>query len=182
MAMLRVLAAAVLFALAPARAAQDDPRLNELFDALAKTPTAEMAAPIEAAIWSIWVESKSATTELLFTRGAASLEAGDADLALKLFQTLTLLNPDFAEGWNMLAAVHLGQGNTTQAIIDVKRTLALEPRHYAALASLGNILDSVGDTKGALAAFEASLKINPSQDDVKQQAKTLRRKIEGDRI
>ena len=64
----------------------------------------------------------------------------------------------------------------------MRRTLELEPRHYGALAALGGIMESLGDDKAALAAYDASLKINPNQDDVKQQAKTLRRKLDGDRI
>lgn len=186
MAMLRVAFAALLLALLPVQgtvlAAQDDPRLNDLFAALAKAPSAEMAAPIEAEIGSIWTQSKSATTELLLARGAAMLESGDVDVAYKLMQTVTALDPDFAEGWNMLANVQLMREQTSAAIAAVKRTLELEPRHYPALAALGNILESLGDDKAALAAYDASLKINPTQEDVKQQAKTLRRKIEGDRI
>lgn len=181
--MVRLAAAAALFlAIVPARAAQDDPRLNELFDALAKATTTEMAAPIQAEIWSIWAESKSPTTELLYQRGAVALESEDIDLAYKLFQTMTVLNPDFAEGWNMLANIHLMRDDTTQAIVDVRRTLELEPRHFGALAALGGIMESLGDKKAALAAYDASLKINPNQDDVKQSAKALRRKLDGDRI
>ena len=182
MAMFRLAAAALLFALLPAHAAQDDPRLGELFDALAKAPSAEMAAPIEQEIAKVWAESKSPTTDLLYLRGAAALEGEDADLALKLFETMTVLEPNFAEGWNMLANVHLMRDETTQAIVDVRRTLELEPRHYGALATLGQIMESLSDTKAALAAYDASLKINPNQEAVKQAAKSLRRKVDGDRI
>jgi cytochrome c-type biogenesis protein CcmH/NrfG len=82
----------------------------------------------------------------------------------------------------MLANLRMMRAETTEAIIAIKRTLALEPRHFGALAVLGTVMESLGDDKAALAAFDASLKINPNQDDVKQQASTLRRKLDGDRI
>ncbi len=182
MAMFRFALAAALFAFLPVQAAQDDPRLGELFDALAKAPSAELAAPIEGEIWKVWAESKSPTTELLAQRGAVLLAAGDADTALELVEAVTALNPDYAEGWHMLANLQMMREETTEAIIAIKRTLALEPRHFGALAVLGTVMESLGDDKAALAAFDASLKLNPNQDDVKQQASTLRRKLDGDRI
>ncbi len=182
MAMIRTLAAAALLAFWPAVAAQDDPRLNDLFAALAKAKDAAIAAPIEGEIWAIWAESKSPTTALLTERGTLLFEAGDVDRALTLFRTVTALTPDFAEAWHRMAMLESERGETAAAMTALRRTLELEPRHYAALAALGGILESLGDDKAALAAFDAALAINPSLEDVRQQAKVLRRKIEGDRI
>jgi len=183
MAMIRsLLAFALGLALLPAQAAQDDPRLDDLFAALAKAKDAAMAAPIEEEIWTIWAESQSPTAALLTERGTLLFDAGDIDRALTLFQTITSLSPDFAEAWHRVAALENIRGETAAAIAALKRTLELEPRHYAALAALGGIMESLGDDKAALAAYTAALEINPTLDEAQQQAKTLRRKIEGDRI
>lgn len=182
MAMLRVLAAAALLALLPARADQTDKRLDELFAALATAQKPEIAQPIEQEIWKIWIETESPTTELLFARGTGMIQAGDLDLALQLLDTVVLLNPGYAEGWNMRATLNALREDYPAAIADTRKVLELEPRHFMALQGLGELLQSLGDDKAALKAYEAALKINPSLEQSKQQADILRRKIDGDRI
>ena len=78
MAMIRTLAAAVLLAFWPAVAAQDDPRLNDLFAALAKAKDGDRGAD-RGEIWAIWANRKSPTTALLTERGTLLFEAGDVD-------------------------------------------------------------------------------------------------------
>ena len=68
------------------------------------------------------------------------------------------------------------------AIADTRKALELEPRQFMALQGLGDLLSALGDDKGALKAYEAALAINPSMEQAKRQADTLRRKIDGDRI
>lgn len=167
---------------APAWGAQDDPRLDDLFAALASAPQPELAAPIVEEIAGIWGESDSPTTSLLYMRSLVSIGAGDSAVALQLLDTMIALNPDFAEGFHMRAVVHTEMDNTGAAITDIERTLALEPRHFSALMGLAAILQSRGDDKAALAAYEAALKINPSLEQARTQANSLRRKIQGQPI
>lgn len=181
--MLRVFAAAAFaLALLPAHADQKDKRLDDLFGALAKATKPELAQPIELEIWKIWIESDSPTTELLYARGAGMIEAGDLDLALRLLDTVVLLDPTYAEGWNMRATLHVLREEYPAAIADTQKALELEPRHFMALAGLGELLQGLGDDKGALKAYEAALAINPSMESARKQADILRRKIDGDRI
>ncbi len=177
-----VLAAAFALALTPAHADQTDKRLDELFTALATATKPEIAQPIELEIWKIWIETESPTTELLYTRSAGMIEAGDLDLALELMDTVVLLNPGYAEGWNMRATLHALREEYPAAIADTQKALELEPRHFMALQGLGELLEGLGDDKGALKAYEAALKINPSLEQARRQSEILRRKIDGDRI
>lgn len=177
-----LLIAAAVLAVMPARADQNDPRLNDLFQALAQAKTQEVAAPIEGEIWSIWQEAPSPTTALLLQRSSTSAESGDLDTSLRLMDTLVTLDPHFAEGWNMRATLHVMREEPGKAIADIEKALQLEPRHFAALAGLGQILANMGDDKGALRAFDAALKINPSLSEIRTAADALRRKVEGDPI
>ncbi|MCC6917678.1 MAG: hypothetical protein IT548_00655 [Alphaproteobacteria bacterium] len=166
----------------PALADQKDPRLDELFKALSETKSERAATPIEEEIWRIWNEAKSPTTALLLDRSSSVAEAGDLDTALTLLDTLIALDPDFAEGWATRATLRVMREETDAAIKDIEHALALEPRHFAALAGLGQIMMGLGNAKAALAAFDAALKINPSLGEIRTQAETLRRKIAGQRI
>lgn len=178
----RFLLIAAAVALWPTQAAQDDPRLDQLFHALGEAKSAEIAAPIEAEIWKVWAESKSPSTDLLYQRGAVVVDAGNLDLALQLLTAVTQLDPTFAEGWNMRATVHVMREEYQAAIEDIERTLALEPRHFGALAGLGRIMETLDNDRAALQAYEAALKIDPGLEEIKRQAEILHRKLDGQRI
>ena len=57
--------------------------------------------------------------------------------------------------------------------------LVREPRHFAALAGLGMIMQDLGDDKRALDAFRKALAINPHLEKVPELVKTLSEKVEG---
>lgn len=163
----------------PAQAAQDDKRLDQLFAALLQAKSAEIAKPIEEEIFRVWTETPSATTELLYERSEKVADAGNTELALKLLDSVVKLDPHYAQGWNMRATVHVMREEYTAAVADIEQVLLLEPRHFGALAGLGRILEETGDDKGALAAYEAALKIDPALEDIKQAADKVRLKVFG---
>lgn len=165
-----------------ARADQTDARLDELFKALGETKDERTAAPIEQEIWRIWNEAKSPTTSLLLDRSSTVAEAGDLDTSLTLLDTLVALDPNFAEGWATRATLRVMRDEPKEAVKDIERALSLEPRHFAALAGLGQIMVALGNEKAALKAFDAALKINPSLSEVRTQAEALRRKVGGQKI
>ncbi|MGY8959428.1 MAG: hypothetical protein ACKVKG_07835, partial [Alphaproteobacteria bacterium] len=65
---------------------------------------------------------------------------------------------------------------------DVQRTLALEPRHFGALAGLGMIYDALKQKKAALKAFQAALDVNPHMEEIKERAASIARSLEDSRI
>lgn len=131
-------AACFVLAAATARAGQDDPRLNALFDKL-KTGSDEEARAIERQIWQIWVEHKNPEIARLMQRGMAALNEDDAQEALDTFGQVVRADKNFAEGWNKRATVEFVMGDFDASIADIERTLALEPRHFGALSGLGQI-------------------------------------------
>ena len=73
-------------------------------------------------------------------------------------------------------------GNFKRSIEDVKHTLALEPRHFGALARLGVTYEALGEKASALKAFRAGLDVNPHMKAIKEKAKQIAQEIEDSNI
>jgi Flp pilus assembly protein TadD len=66
-------------------------------------------------------------------------------------------------------------GEYTLSIADVERVLALEPRHFGALAGLGYMFEQMGDFELALSAMRAAQAINPNRSNIGQTIDRLER-------
>lgn len=171
--------AVVAGAVFPALADQNDGRLDELFIQLHETESLYQAHVLERTIWSIWLVSDKAGTNILMEQGVNAMGVGDHATALKKFEAIVELEPDFAEGWNKRATVHYLMGNLAQSIEDVKKTLSLEPRHFGALSGLGLIYDSLDNLEGAQAAFEKALEANPHMEPIRLRLEEIRKELDG---
>jgi len=163
-------------------ARQDDPKLDDLFDQLQLVESPHQAVNLTHLIWGIWSASGSATTDLLFRRGAKALATGDLAGALTRFTAVTEIDPEFAEGWNKRATVLFMMGDLEGSIADVRRTLALEPRHFGALSGLGMIYSAQDKYDEAVAAFRRALAANPHLPGARESIKRLKVIIDGQKI
>jgi tetratricopeptide (TPR) repeat protein len=161
------------------RADQRDARLGPLFARLQTTSSATEAAGIERRIWEIWGESDDPEAGQLMREGTVAMAEGQYRAALDRFDRLVEEVPDFAEGWNKRATVYYLMGNYPASVLDIERTLQLEPRHFGALSGLGLIYDAIDDPAAALRSFEAALAINPHLETVKERIGELRRQLGG---
>ncbi len=64
-------------------------------------------------------------------------------------------------------------GRHRDSIRDIDRVLALEPRHFGALAGLGMNLEALGDDRRALDAWRRALKVNPYLQDARIRVQAL---------
>ena len=133
----------------------------------------------EADIQREWSKSGSPAFDLLLKRGRAAIEAGDLRAAIDHLTALTDQAPDFAEGWNARATAFYLAGLFGPSIIDIEHVLALEPRHFGAIAGLGLILHETGHEADAIHAFRESLAIHPHQDGISQSLEELEKKASG---
>jgi len=167
---------------APTTLEQRDKLLAELYGRLSAAPDAESAAPIALAIEQLWNYSGSATADLLVQRAMILAQTNRQDLAMKLLTTVVELQPDYAEAWNRRAFLYYLMNDTQRALGDIRRVLALEPKHYKALEGLANILQSNGDKKNALQAYDTLLKVHPNMPGAKTSRDELLRAVEGQGI
>jgi Flp pilus assembly protein TadD len=165
-----------LLAASVVNADQRDPRLEELFRQLAEADGLQAQA-IEGDIWRVWLSTGNDEVAELLDQGVRAMSHGDLDEAIALFDRIVDLDPDFAEGWNKRATARYLQRDFVGSMLDIRRTLALEPRHFGAISGMGLILIATGDPRGARDAFEAVLRVYPASPAAHAHLERLRREL-----
>ena len=152
--------------------------LDELFDKL-KTAEPAAAGRLERQIWREWSKSGSAAMDLLLQRGRDAMEAGDTAAAIEHFTALIDHAPEFAEGWNARATAYFQAGLYGPSVADIQHVLALNPRHFGAMAGFARILEDTEQPERALQLYQAALAIHPNLDGVRDAVERLRNKAAG---
>jgi len=131
--------------------------LDFLFGALKAAPDADSAKQVENRIWALWLASGSDTANLLMSRVKTAIDGKDLTLALSLLDAVVELDPTYVEGWNRRATVHYMRKEFGQAMTDIRRVLALEPRRVSAHLALGRTLQDEGRLDEARACYLAAM-------------------------
>ncbi|MFQ5617503.1 MAG: tetratricopeptide repeat protein [Rhodospirillales bacterium] len=175
-------ALAVGLLLAPAFAAQDDPRLDGLFTRLKAAHDEAEVERLTGAIWSIWHQSGRGVVDAQMQEGEWYMRLGSLGSALDDFSAAVAWAPDFAEAWHKRATVHFLMGNYPESIADLHRTLDLEPRHFGALGGLALIYLKLNEERAALAAMEKALEINPHLPRTRRKVQELHDRLDGKKL
>lgn len=179
LALVLLLGASMSCSTDPARTGDRTASLDALFRRLQTTQSAEEAQIIEVTIRHVWAQSGRNGVDAMMSHAVERMHAGDHASALKVLDKIVALAPEYAEGWNLRATVHYLEDDYGEAVADIERVLALEPRHFGALAGLGRIFLELEDKKAALKAFEAALAVNPHLADVRQELAELQEELAG---
>ncbi len=156
---------------------QSDARLDELFTTLKTTENKSVSQQAELNIWAIWFESGSEQIDGLMEEGGAAVQSQQLAQAEEIYSKVVKLAPEFSEGWNRRATVRYYQNDYNGSLLDIRQTLALEPRHFGAVWGLGMILGWERDFSGAITAFERLLEINPHARDAKPRIELLKQQL-----
>lgn len=168
----------------PAGSGDTHDPLAPLFERLRVTHDRREAGALESMIWALWAKYEGDRVEVgfLMHEGLQAIQRNEYDKAVRAFDEVTTLAPDFPEGWNQRATAEYLRGDYPAALADMRRTLRLEPRHFGALSGLGMVYMSLGDMERALKAFDAALGINPHMDMVRAHRETVREKLAGEPV
>lgn len=158
------------------------PQVDQLFHRLALAGTDEQAKPIEDQILTLFLESGSASVDLLMTRAAAALASGDMDTAQQLLNVITKVAPDYAEGWHQRGKLQAVAGDDEGAVVSLQKAITLNPRQFAAMAELSAILVEYGDKRDALKLLRKAQTLDHHLSDVDREVRQLSREVEGDSI
>ncbi len=155
-------------------------RLDALFVRLAEANDEAQAELIAEEIWAIWLDSGSASINFILRRGTAAQGRGEMSLARRMFDQTVTLQPEYAEGWARSARLALQEKDLSRALTETAMTLTLEPRHFYALWTMGNVFEQLGRSEEALEAYREANKLHPQLKAVKDRLDALESAINGD--
>ena len=135
--------------------------LDALFKGLKAARGDDEADAVVARIWEVWMRSGRADVDRLMEEGIGYLSVRQLGAAHDRFSEAIEAAPGFAEAWNKRATVLFLMSEQEQSLSDIEKVLALEPRHFGALAGRGMIHAQAGRWKEALDAYYQALAVNP---------------------
>ncbi len=153
---------------------------DHMLDALKAAPDEEHAEVLEDQLEQTWLRSGTPAVTLLMSRGLRSLQAGEADEAVDSFSDAITLQPDVAEAWHQRALARYHNGDVNGAIHDLEETVRLEPRDFAAFRTLADIATAREDWKGAYAAWQKVMELDPKTPGGEERLRELKRKAVGE--
>ncbi|HUB14537.1 MAG TPA: tetratricopeptide repeat protein [Acetobacteraceae bacterium] len=182
---MRCLALAFLVGAVPALAhaqtpAENRAAANKLLDALKQAPSEAAAAPLEEQIRALWAHAGSPAVMLLMTRGLREMHADALSDAIQDFGDAIVLDPSMAEAYRERAVARYQAGDVPGAIADLQAAVQHEPRNFAAYDTLSRIAEDSQDWKGAYAAWQKVMEIDPKTPDGEQRLNELKRKALGE--
>lgn len=182
MALLAALTIGAFLFAGQARAGQDDPALPALFKLLRTSVEGMQANLLQNQIWVIWHQHEDPELTELLDRGITAMHESNFKVALAAFDAVIEIDPGFAEGWNKRATLYYLMGDYDRSVLDIQKTLELEPRHFGALSGLGLINMSLGRTDAAIAAFEQTIAVNPHATGARHNIEMLKKAKEREKI
>ncbi|MGB3500760.1 MAG: hypothetical protein WBA44_03990 [Mesorhizobium sp.] len=158
------------------------PSLDKLLADLKREPKEHAAKRIADRIAERWRHSGSESVDLLMLWAADATKAKKFGVALDFLDRVTVLQPDFSEGWNRRATVHFMMKNYALSMADIERALRLEPRHFGALSGMAQIFKDTGSKALALKAYERLLEVYPMMRSAQNEVATLSEELAGQAI
>ena len=159
-----------------------DMRLKQLFNEL-KVNKSKVAFVIEQEIWALW--STHPTNQKLTARleeGSQFVRDQNYLKAKDIFTEIINLDQSWAEAWNKRATVLYMLGEFQKSQDDIDKVLALEQRHFGALAGQGLVNIQLKNYEKAIKSYEQAQKIYPSMKSPKIMIKQIEELIKRDSI
>ena len=159
-----------------AEAAKRTQRLDQLFARLASTSDAAEGDTIVDEIWRVWLQSGRPEIDAMMQNALALMHAGDPLAAMTQLDAIVGRAPDWPEGWNRRATLLYLLNEHDRSLADIDRVLALEPRHFGALAGRGLIHIARENYRAALDDYRRARLANPFLKGAAEMIPVLERK------
>ncbi len=106
--------------------------------------------------------AEAKTASFLLSYGQACLKSKSCSKAVDIYKELLTLTPNNAEVVKTLYDLAVKDNNTADEALYLKKYVALKPGDASSQKSLGDLLYDKKDNPGALSAYRAALKADPS--------------------
>ena len=156
--------------------------LDALFMSLKAAQSDDEADVIVAEIWKVWTRSGRPEVDRILNEGIGYLALREYQPAYDRFTEAIEAAPDFAEAWNKRATVLYLMNEHDRSLADIEKVMALEPRHFGALAGRAIIHAHASRWKEALAAYRQALAVNPFLKERETLIPDLERRVLGERL
>ena len=147
--------------------------LQPLFDRLGQAREPGEALAAEDRIWSVWMAHPNAAAAAVLYRATGDIAARRYDIAETRLVRLIRSCDTYAEAWHKLGTLYYLLGRDDESIASLHRALELEPRHFAALSSVGEILAAGPEQHGAALAFRSALRVHPHLQGIRERLEGL---------
>ncbi|MEL6840870.1 MAG: hypothetical protein AAFP85_16405 [Pseudomonadota bacterium] len=135
--------------------------LTAIHDNLARAQSEAEAGPLNAQLWVIWTDAPDDRAQALLDEGMRRRAGFDFLGARDVFDELVEYCPDYAEGYNQRAFANYLRQDFAAALVDLDRTLDINPQHIGALSGKALTLMGLGRQDDAQVALRAALALNP---------------------
>ncbi|UWR24118.1 hypothetical protein K3756_05770 [Sulfitobacter sp. S190] len=154
-------AATSVFASTCAEVPDYSDELSALFEEARAAETYQEGRTLSGRMWEVWLRAPDEAAQAVLDRGLSRRDSYDYVNAYADFTRLIEYCPDYAEGWNQRAFISFLRDDLDQALVDLDKALALQPRHVAAQAGRGLTLLKLGRIDEARTQMLAAVANNP---------------------
>ena len=136
--------------------------LKKYFVDLKNSKNLDEAIVIEKNIWNLWnLHPKNQFLTNKLELGTELMENGQHKYAYRIFTNIIFEDPNWSEAWNKRATVLFLMKEYDLSLIDIEKTLDLEPRHFGALSGRAQIYIDLKEYRKALDNLMKTKEIYP---------------------
>jgi tetratricopeptide (TPR) repeat protein len=136
----------------------------------------------EQALWGLWLRANDRGVNSLLQNSIVMIQQKDIEQAIEKLDEIIAYKPEFAEAWNRRGDAYSHLGKLDHALADYEEAIRLNPYHFGAMQSCGEIWLERADARRSAAYFRRALDLNPNLYEVAVILRTLEQELENDRI
>ena len=136
----------------------------------------------EQALWGLWLRADDLVVKRLFVSSIDQIHRKHFEEAISNLDEIISYKPEFAEAWNKRGDAWNHLGDLDRALADYRETLRINPYHFGAMQSCGEIWLERTDARRSAEYFRQALDINPNLQFLVPVLSDLERRLEKDRI
>ena len=136
----------------------------------------------EQALWGLWLRSTDRTVNRLFQSSIQMIRQREIEEAIETLDEIISYEPGFAEAWNKRGDAYSHLGDYDHALADYQQAIHLNPYHFGAMQSCGEIWLERSDARRSAEYFRRALDLNPNLIQVAIILYTLEERLENDHI